>query len=83
MSDEDSFTARLANLELSDQDPFMDATSPNAMVVDAPAPEDLALDSNEKVDVVITDADQAQPEAPSKPLASDCTSRAITSPLLP
>lgn len=64
-------TARFANLELDDQDPFPpDATSPNAMMVDPP--EELDLDRPENNDVQLIDVDQAQPGVPPKSVATDC-----------
>jgi ubiquitin carboxyl-terminal hydrolase 7 len=61
----------MANMNLNDQDPFhADATSPSAMMVDTA--EDLDLDRSESNDIQLTDADQAQPDVPPKPVATDC-----------
>lgn len=71
-------TTELANLDLHDKDPFHpDATSPNAMMIDPP--EELAIDGSEANDVQLDDADQAQPDVPPKPLATDCRSSVASS----
>jgi ubiquitin carboxyl-terminal hydrolase 7 len=71
-------TVEFANLELNGQDPFHpDATSPNAMMIDPP--EELAIDSPEANDVQLNDGDQALPDAPPKPLATDCRSSVASS----
>lgn len=71
MSSGPSPAGKFADLVLNNQDPFHpDATSPNTMMVDPP--EELDLDRSESNDVQLIDADQAQPDVPPKPAATDC-----------
>lgn len=63
----------LANHHFAGKDFFhADATSPNAMVVDQP--DELAVESSDKDDVALISTDEAEPEVPAPPVATDCTS---------
>lgn len=53
----------------------MDATSPNAMVLDTPDDLTIDLTNSDKDDVVLISHDEVEAEVPAPPVASDCRSK--------
>jgi ubiquitin carboxyl-terminal hydrolase 7 len=67
---------KIANLTLHSKDPFhVDATSPNAMVLDTPDDLTIDLTNSDKDDVVLISHDEVEAEVPAPPVASDCRSK--------